>query len=1005
MVNSTYGRFEQYGSRGRECSFARGLARLFTCITLALTVGMMCQQPLSVANTGRTGAPVSTHTQGSTQFDADSNVHRIPLFPAAWDSNGEGFIRVINRSDEAGKLSIAAIDDAGSHFEGAALAIGAGETAHFNSRDLELGNADKGLTGGLGVGVGDGYWRLELSSGLDIAVLAYIRAGDGFLTAMHDVVERGANGHRVGIFNPGQNDRQTSLLRLINPGASEAEVVISGIDDAGRVSDGTVSVSLPGFAARMVSAADLESEQQRGDTDTNGDNEAGLEGALGTGSGKWQLLVDSDQPVVVMSLLMSPTGHVTNLSTAPYRKTRGVSLIRRLEENTHAGTAIGEPVTADFGANTALTHTLEGPDAESFDIDGSSGQLRAREQVTYDFETRSTFDLIVMVTDGLGGVERIGVIVEVTNVAEPPGQLAPPEVEGVSSRSVRVSWLEPENTGPPITDYDVEYRRPGAAEYTDAGHDGTGREIEIERLRQGASYEFRVRASNAEGIGEWSEPSLGRSRSGGGGGGVTPPPPPPPPPVDVPGPTIENVAFTDGLGGYKLDDIIEVTVTFSEAVAVTGTPQIGLLIGSTLRRADYVNGPPAMDLIFRYRVAATDEDTDGVTVNANGLTLNGGSIRKNDSNVDADLAHDAHQDPTYYKRVDGIKPELWTAAVHDDLLVLTYGERIWLYSTPATSDFVVKVSGAPRTVSEVSVGDRAVTLLLASAIMPTDQVTLSYTPGNRPIRDKAGNSVAPLTDRPVTTSAPFVSRMEITSAPSTRQTYRGGDVISVTVTFTENVTVLGAPRILLSFDGSSSGREKVAEYVGGSGSAALLFRYTVAEGIDAGIAGILRLLGRRVDSVGDLDNDGMSIPANGLEMHGGTIRDSDNHDAALVLEEVMNHPDHKVDGVWPELVTDDPLVVNGATLTMHFDELLDETSAPEVSAFAVTVSAATGQVSGVSIDEDKVTLTLLTAVTSSDEVAVSYTAPSGSSATPIQDLVGNNAQDFTERMATNQTTQ
>ena len=149
----------------------------------------------------------------------------------------------------------------------------------------------------------------------------------------------------------------------------------------------------------------------------------------------------------------------------------------------------------------------------------------------------------------------------------------------------------------------------------------------------------------------------------------------------------------------------------------------------------------------------------------------------------------------------------------------------------------------------------------------------------------------------------------------------------------------------------------------------------------------------------------MSIPASGLEMHDGTIRDSDNHDAALVIEEVMNHPDHKVDGVWPELVTDDSLVVNGATLTMHFDELLDDTSAPEVSAFAVTVSGATDEVRGVFIDEDKVTLTLLTAVTSSDEVAVSYTAPSESSATPIQDLVGNNAQDFTERMATNRTTQ
>ena len=46
-------------------------------------------------------------------------------------------------------------------------------------------------------------------------------------------------------------------------------------------------------------------------------------------------------------------------------------------------------------------------------------------------------------------------------------------------------------------------------------------------------------------------------------------------------PRVENVAFTDRLSRYIPDDIIEVTVTFSEVVAVTGTPQIDLTIGST----------------------------------------------------------------------------------------------------------------------------------------------------------------------------------------------------------------------------------------------------------------------------------------------------------------------------------------------------------------------------------------------------------------------------------------
>ena len=52
--------------------------------------------------------------------------------------------------------------------------------AHFNSDDLEQGTDDKGLSGGVGAGEGD--WRLELTSDLDVEVLSYIRAAGGLLT-------------------------------------------------------------------------------------------------------------------------------------------------------------------------------------------------------------------------------------------------------------------------------------------------------------------------------------------------------------------------------------------------------------------------------------------------------------------------------------------------------------------------------------------------------------------------------------------------------------------------------------------------------------------------------------------------------------------------------------------------------------------------------------------------------------------------------------------------------
>ena len=80
---------------------------------------------------------------------------------------------MVNRSDQEGVVSIAATDDAGDRYPPVSLFIVAGETAHFNSGDLERGNASKGLTGSTGPGAGN--WRLTLSGDMSFEALAYIR--------------------------------------------------------------------------------------------------------------------------------------------------------------------------------------------------------------------------------------------------------------------------------------------------------------------------------------------------------------------------------------------------------------------------------------------------------------------------------------------------------------------------------------------------------------------------------------------------------------------------------------------------------------------------------------------------------------------------------------------------------------------------------------------------------------------------------------------------------------
>ena len=70
-------------------------------------------------------------------------------------------------------------------------------------------------------------------------------------------------------------------------------------------------LTVPARGARAVTARELESEDARGEAARD------LDGALGDGAGKWRLAVTADRDIDVMSLLASPTGHLTNLSTAP----------------------------------------------------------------------------------------------------------------------------------------------------------------------------------------------------------------------------------------------------------------------------------------------------------------------------------------------------------------------------------------------------------------------------------------------------------------------------------------------------------------------------------------------------------------------------------------------------------------------------------------------------------------------------------------------------------------
>ena len=230
---------------------------------------------------------------------------RVPLFLSAAERKvREGFVRVVNRSDLAGEVTIDAVDDAGRRAEQVTLSLGARQTRHFNSTDLETGNEAKGLAGRAGEGQGD--WRLELSTTLVVDVLTYLRAGTGFLTTLHETVGPVGGTHEVVFFNPASNRNQISRLRVVNDGDAQARVKITGRDDNGEAAPGgEVFFTVPAAGAATFTAAQLE----------NG--HADITGALGDGHGKWRLSVSADQDVRVLSLLHAPDGEIANLSTRP----------------------------------------------------------------------------------------------------------------------------------------------------------------------------------------------------------------------------------------------------------------------------------------------------------------------------------------------------------------------------------------------------------------------------------------------------------------------------------------------------------------------------------------------------------------------------------------------------------------------------------------------------------------------------------------------------------------
>lgn len=102
-------------------------------------------------------------------------------------------------------------------------------------------------------------------------------------------------------------------------------------------------------------------------------------------------------------------------------------------------------------------------------------------------------------------------------------------------------------------------------------------------------------------------------------------------------PTITGVTSSTADGKYKVGGSIAIQVVFSEAVTVTGTPQLTLETGSTDRTISYATGSTTNTLTFNYTVQAGDTSADLTYLSSTALVLNSGTIKATTGGADATL--------------------------------------------------------------------------------------------------------------------------------------------------------------------------------------------------------------------------------------------------------------------------------------------------------------------------------------------------------------------------------
>ena len=407
------------------------------------------------------------------------------------------------------------------------------------------------------------------------------------------------------------------------------------------------------------------------------------------------------------------------------------------------------------------------------------------------------------------------------------------------------------------------------------------------------------------------------------------------------------------------------------APSIEGTPEVGQTLSAVT--TDITDDDGLQDVVFSYQWLPDDVEISG----ADGATyiLTSDDLGKA-INVRVDFTDNAGNEESLTSAPTAAVTaaedlDLQSATVDGSALTLTYNEELDTGVTPPASAFAVMVGDATRSLHSVSVSGSAVTLTLATAVESGDTVTVAYTvptgESANKLQDASGNAVESCSGQAVTNNTAS------SGTPRTVPPPAPGAPTSLKVARHES------GKLLASWNAPDSGPAPTGY--------TLQWKESVDDWDDA-------------DDVSEANVNGTSHVITGLT-------DGVEYAMRVVAHkgDADGNPSGEVTATPLETVPPSPSAasVDGATLTITFDEPLDAGETPDKSAFVVAVAGSSRGVDTVSVSGSVVTLTVVTAVFAGEVVTVDYTVPADDSAARLQDLAGNAAASFSGQQVTNDT--